>query len=213
MSGSASAGPATGGTPPVGNADPYAIRRKTFSEGTKRTLNACNHADFAAKSLVEVKNLSKMLEQDLAGFRNEHLQLLQHSRLSDQGFVAQNGIFAAKMEMYMQARNELDEGIVQLTPPQALADQAPIRVDFALGIQTVKNTWGQFDGDFFQWQSFKDKFVAQVHGNAGVEPAYKLAHLMDSLEGEARGVVGTRPPTANGYQAVLRLKKSLVFRV
>lgn len=64
---------------------------------------------------------------------------------------------------------------------------------------TNQPIWGKFDGDWFQWQSFRDKFTTAVHNNENISPAYKMQYLTAALKGHPAQIVG--PPTDAGYKS------------
>lgn len=73
---------------------------------------------------------------------------------------------------------------------EAAGGQKKNRVEVVLPQQDIKNTWGKFGGDLTQWTGFRDRFIAAIHSNEDVEPAFKYQHLQKSLFGQAAGVLG-----------------------
>ncbi|XP_055918290.1 uncharacterized protein LOC129950357 [Eupeodes corollae] len=63
----------------------------------------------------------------------------------------------------------------------------------------VKNTWGEFDGVITKWQGFGDRFLAAVHENKNISPAYKFAYLKGSLTGKAARTLGEWQLTESNY--------------
>lgn len=62
-------------------------------------------------------------------------------------------------------------------------------VEVKMPQQGIKNTWGKFGGDLTQGKGFHDRFVAAIHDNKDVSPAFKYHHLQKSLVGLAAGVL------------------------
>ncbi|CAG7718718.1 unnamed protein product, partial [Allacma fusca] len=69
-----------------------------------------------------------------------------------------------------------------------------------------------FDGDITNWTSFHDLFTAAVHNNVGLEPAQKLQYLVDSMKGEAGGVINHLSISDNNYAEAWKLLKETYDR-
>lgn len=79
----------------------------------------------------------------------------------------------------------------------------PLQVEVKLPVQqNIQNTWGHFSGDLTKWKGFRDRFVAAVHENNDIKPAFKYQHLRKSLSGSALGTVGSGSGTedADSYE-------------
>jgi hypothetical protein len=57
----------------------------------------------------------------------------------------------------------------------------------------------KFTGDFSEWQSFRDLFIASVHNNPTLSGAEKLIHLKTCLIGDASSIVSAFKATAANY--------------
>lgn len=66
--------------------------------------------------------------------------------------------------------------------------------------QSIRNTWGKFDGTLLNWLGFKDRFNMAIHSIADIPGRYKFAYLKDSLEGEAARALGGVLLDDAGYQ-------------
>lgn len=121
-----------------------------------------------------------------------HLRLIQDA---DQAIVdeLQDKLSTAE-DQYIDAvallRMRMDElrPVTQMTGSDAGSRSTrqdtpqPISVEVKLPAQqTIKNTWGQFDGTPIYWKGFHDRFVAAVHNNKDIAPALKYTYLVDSL--------------------------------
>lgn len=72
--------------------------------------------------------------------------------------------------------------------------------------KSVENTWGHFDGDLTQWQSFYDGFKSAVHDDKDIPNSRKFQLLQSSLRGKAaQALAGWRLTDDNYSEALERL--------
>lgn len=110
-------------------------------------------------------------------------------------------------ELYLGTKRKLRKriaAIAQREKEQQVAKQAASGQAIEVSIQVppqqeVKNTWGEFDGSLTKWQGFRDRFVAAVHENEQVRPAFKFQHLAKSLTGKAAKTLGEWQLTESNY--------------
>lgn len=104
-------------------------------------------------------------------------------------------------ECYFSAHAALRRRMLQLTPAAREKDGPPIAVQVNMPFQQhdVQNTWGDFDGSITRWQGFRDRFVAAIHQNDRISPAYKFAYLKNSLTGKAARTLGEWQLTDSNY--------------
>lgn len=102
-------------------------------------------------------------------------------------------------------QQELDAQAPIVAPqPQQIA----VQVQMPVNQQDIKNSWGEFDGTITKWQGFHDRFVAAIHDNEQVSPAYKFSLLKKSLTGKALKDFGEWQLTdANYLEAWQRLEQ------
>ena len=62
-----------------------------------------------------------------------------------------------------------------------------------------------FDGDFLQWQSFRERFVSAVHHENRLPTIQKFQHLISCLRGEALQVIAGLSVTAGNYDKAFDL--------
>lgn len=99
-----------------------------------------------------------------------------------------------RIELWRHAEREQAEQQPQAQPQIAVQVQMPVRQ------QDIKNTWGEFDGSLTKWQGFHDRFVAAIHENSDVTPAFKFSYLKKSLTGKAARTMGEWQLTDDNYQ-------------
>ncbi|XP_055910567.1 uncharacterized protein LOC129944933 [Eupeodes corollae] len=103
-------------------------------------------------------------------------------------------------ESYFNASAILKERVKELTPREDVdAPQIAVQVSMPFSQHDVKNTWGEFDGVITKWQGFRDRFLAAVHENKNISPAYKFAYLKGSLTGKAARTLGEWQLTESNY--------------
>ncbi|XP_067625894.1 uncharacterized protein [Eurosta solidaginis] len=113
---------------------------------------------------------------------------------------------------YFAAQAALAAKIKELAPAPMMAQmtQPPLAVQVNLPYRQhdMKNTWGDFDGTLTKWSGFRDRFVAAIHNNENVSPAFKFSYLNKSLVGKAARTLGEWQLTDDNYmEAWDRLKQ------
>lgn len=103
-------------------------------------------------------------------------------------------------EQYLTAKSRFVRRLAELKPANeqpgtvegaAAAQLQRINVQLAPAPNQIHNTWGNFDGSLLQWKEFKERYIAQCHGNENIDPVFKFSHLKKSLSGEpADGIKG-----------------------
>lgn len=73
--------------------------------------------------------------------------------------------------------------------------------DQQIDITKINDTWGSFDGNRLQWQSFRDRFNVSVHQNARIDAVYKFQLLLKAVTGAAAKVIGSWQLTAANYES------------
>lgn len=211
--GTGGAGQPVDNQPPLGaNPPPPMLTPQELCRGTTRNAIARIHAScqpasarFVNANLIALANLLQLLEQHWKQFNDEHRAILRAGDMTEAQYAEQERIMVETERHAMDARNAIQAKVQELTPAAEVVPpvaQQPLRLELSASDLTMnQNTWGKFDGDMVHWQSFRDKFIAAVHENERIRPVFKLQHLMAALQGPAARVVGTRPPTEDGYQA------------
>lgn len=69
--------------------------------------------------------------------------------------------------------------------------------------KSIENTWGTFDGDLTQWQSFYDGFKAAVHDDNDIPNSKKFQLLQSSLRGKAAYALAGWQLTDDNYTEAL----------
>ena len=123
---------------------------------------------------------------------------------SEEIFVNLNSIYMEKIEdlCAKEKKGVLNEII------SAEDKQFNVNVTLPERPHDIKNTWGTFEGNLLKWKSFHDCFVARIHNNDSIAPAYKFSYLKNSLTGEAAKTLGEWHLTDASYEeAWKRLKQ------
>lgn len=144
------------------------------------------------------------LEEAWTRFNDVHLEIVeaivgddaipeQNMAQTEEIYIATKVAFRRRLELLRQ--QQVPEPVVQ-------AEQQAIAVNVQMPFQQhdIKNTWGDFDGTLTKWQGFHDRFVAAIHDNAQVTPAYKFSYLKKSLTGRAARTLGEWQLTDENYQ-------------
>ncbi|RYE12923.1 MAG: DUF1759 domain-containing protein, partial [Sphingobacteriaceae bacterium] len=120
--------------------------------------------------------------------------------------VLANKVMAAKAKL----ANRLDALCVNQANT---VDMASIEEKITVEVQqtdasgNIPNVWGTFDGDYAQWNSFHDKWVASIHNDEKIKAVRKFQLLQAACIGTARGALGEWDLTEeNYYKAWERLR-------
>lgn len=90
--------------------------------------------------------------------------------------------------------------------PSSDAQTVNVQLNMPVQQHDLRNTWGEFDGNYTKWPGFYDRFKAAIHDNEAVSPAFKFQYLKKSLVGKAARTLGEWQLTDENYQeAWLRL--------
>lgn len=95
-------------------------------------------------------------------------------------------------------------------PPAQQAQMQPIILQCPSARQ-VENTWGEFNGDLSNWQTFHDGFNSTVH-ESNMSNIFKFQHLKTSLKGRAAAAIGEWQLTNNNYSEAWERLKQLYSR-
>lgn len=71
-------------------------------------------------------------------------------------------------------------------------------------IQIPRLNVPMFNGQYEEWQSFHDLYVAAVHSNHTIQPVHKLQYLKSLLKGEAELLLKAMPITDDNYEIAWR---------
>lgn len=56
-------------------------------------------------------------------------------------------------------------------------------------VQPITNTWGEFNGDLYNWRKFKGQFKEKIHDNDQLSENEKLEHLLNACKAMAFDIV------------------------
>lgn len=178
-------------------------RRDTHMHSLRRVEKQCKSDEFAQISFDQAEELLDRVKSDFKNFQFEHLSIV--SEVEDpEEYAGYEELYAEMQSLTSDLRVRLKQKMSDLKPAppvQIPVETAPVRVELsATDMPSNHNTWGTFDGNFAEWLSFRDKFLAAVHTNERIKPVFKLQYLTKALVGKAKGVVGTRDVTEAGYE-------------
>lgn len=171
----------------------------------RRIAGYVQQAEFADDDREMITVRLERLEEAWTRFNDVHLEIVEAIVGDDVAIPEQN--MAQIEELYIATkvafRRRL-ELLRQLEVPAQVppAGQQAIAVNVQMPFQQhdIKNTWGEFDGALTKWQGFHDRFVAAIHENAQVSPAFKFSYLKKSLTGRAARTLGEWQLTDENYQ-------------
>lgn len=122
---------------------------------------------------VQQEILEAIVGDDIAAPEDNMIQM-------EELYLNTKATFRQRIEQLRQQEQE-----AQVRPAAPQAQQIAVQVQMPVNQQDIKNTWGDFDGTITKWQGFRDRFVAAIHENEQVTPAYKFSLLKKSLTGKA----------------------------
>lgn len=85
---------------------------------------------------------------------------------------------------------------------QELCDTKPGAPAIRTNIHLPKISLPTFDGDIFQWVTFRDKFVALIDSDSSLAPIEKFHYLVGCVNGRAAAVVNSLKMTGDNYPIV-----------
>ncbi|XP_036327151.1 uncharacterized protein LOC118739748 [Rhagoletis pomonella] len=166
-------------------------------------------AEFVDATLEQVKVRAERLEKFYERFIEAHQKLMERDSKKANTY---DHVVAVVEANYFSAQSALSTKVNALTPILVSAPilQPPLAVQVNLPYQQhdMKNTWGDFDGTLTKWSGFRDRFMAAIHNNENVSPAFKFSYLKKSLVGKAARTLGEWQLTDDNYvEAWARLKQ------
>lgn len=184
------------------------LPRQMYIDAIKEFHNQVQDAEFQNLTLAQVQDLLLQVTHQYERYEVEHVKLI-----SDPAEAAKAGdhaeIHRETSQMYRQIRSTLAErsgqliqAAVQLQAPAAVApvqQQVSVNLATADALSNITNTWGQFSGDYLQWQSFRDRFKEAIHDNKEVPVIKKFHYLRASVSGAAARAMGSWPFTEPNY--------------
>lgn len=156
-----------------------------------------------SKGMIEEKLMS--FEEAYKKFEMHCLNIECEELLGDEG--RQNDLAQENENAeheYYAIKAKLRDRLAQLDSVNANSQQASGKLQ--IEVQTndlfgnIPNTWGQFDGDYAKWQSFRDRFNAAIHGNEKLKSVFKFQYLQAACVGEAKSALGDWDLTETNYE-------------
>lgn len=175
-------------------------RRVTQVNAIQAILAFVEGNDLATASIERVKQNIQNLVRSYNAFTEVHDRLISVPLLPGE-FDTHEQLRVEIQRNYDDAHVALQTRANQLKPAEPQPQPAPaqqndvpprIQID---GIQHLlaqrqENVWGDFDGTYSKWASFRDLFNATIHENQYLTNAQKFQHLKKSLKGEAKEALG-----------------------
>lgn len=189
----------------MSEAQVVSYKRLTALLAIKRTSEFTTSDEFATAGYRTVQLRLKMLEDQWKDFKEAQSEIMglttesetidkyfEDMTTAEQQYIESSVALKDKMDLLRPA-NEPDQG--------AAVAAAPVTVNVEMPIQQgeIKNTWGEFDGTLTKWQGWHDCYIAAVHNNDKVTPAFKFAYLKKSLVGKAAKTLGEYQLTEGSY--------------
>lgn len=188
-----------------------ALNRRTSHVNSIREIRRLvEGAEFpnATTERLEIARASLQRHFDL--FTELHIELIggdinqevfnAHEVLKNDIAQSVANLMATIVARIRQLNSVVQPAPVQQQPPQPQPnEQIQVLELRRLISQRIPNTWGEFDGTLTKWATFRDLFVAAIHNDGIMSGAAKLQHLMSSLKGEAREVLGHWDATNENY--------------
>ncbi|XP_067616817.1 uncharacterized protein [Eurosta solidaginis] len=170
---------------------------------------------FDRADLIMVNARLERLEEQWVRFNAIHEEIIGSIAASNMAEIEIEHAMELAEEVYFSTKSALKRKIEELCPQERAAsigtgEQQPINVQVNVPYHQhdLKNTWGEFDGNILKWQGFGDRFVAAIHNNEQIAPAYKFAYLKKSMTGKAARTLGEWQLTdGNYYEAWERLNQ------
>lgn len=117
-----------------------------------------------------------------------------------------NREYAHHSELYLQMKVKLrtNSDSVKITSLSTPAEGST--VTFGTTGQTIQIQLPdpvqvpRFSGQDVDWARFRSSFIAEIHNNVRFNSSQKLRHLLNSIEGRARDILGNWTPDCGNYE-------------
>ncbi|XP_036319652.1 uncharacterized protein LOC118734064 [Rhagoletis pomonella] len=180
---------------------------ESLSKTISRIEEYTRQPEFRDATLEQVKVRADKLEKYYERFIEAHQKQVECAPKKANKYDE----MAAQVEtFYFAAHSALIAKVNALkpAPPSAIQQPLAVQVNWPYQQHDLKNTWGEFDGTITKWPGFRDRFIAAIHSNDNVSPAFKFSYLKKSLVGKAARTLGEWQLTDDNYiEAWDRLKQ------
>lgn len=163
-----------------------------------------DEAIFATWSKGDLGERIKRLDELNTNLDNFNMHLTCDDKLSSEQTTENDTIDDEIMSLKGKLHNRIDElgkqSDSQAMNVQAANEKFRIEVQHTDAAGNIPSTWGTFNGDYSQWQSFRDRWVAAMHSNEKIKPVIKFQNLKTACTGDAAGTLGDWDLTDENYQ-------------
>lgn len=166
------------------------IHRTAMLTNMRKAIKWTEAEEFQQKSAHQIRARLERIESVFSSIDQANRMAMSTAASTEEreGFQPEFDTFE---DEYLDAVARMSQRLEELTMQQQ-ANQTPANgaqaaapvFNLQMQPQTLRNTWGKFDGKALDWLDFKDRFSMAVH-EENMEARYKFAHLKASLTGEA----------------------------
>ena len=159
---------------------------ESFHEQSNSIDELLVREEFVNKALINHDSIIVQLLDLVEG--EEELDEVNESRCKfEEAFFSVKSLISIKITQLSQIN------VLKLREPYS----APESKSQIMKIPDIKIP--KFNGDFKDWFTFRDTFIAIVHKNQQIDEIVKFTILIDRLEGDARATIGQIAMTSAGY--------------
>ena len=185
----------------------FKARRGYYVNQIKRMQTSIqDDAVFSAWGKGEITERIKKIDDASVKLEEIYMELICMEEISQEETVDNNEIsdlivaLKGKMVDRLDALNKADPS--QATSDRLMNLDQPFRIEVQQMDATgnIPNVWGDFDGDYAKWKSFRDRWVASMHNNEKVPTITKFQNLKKACIGQAEGALGEWDLTEENYQ-------------
>lgn len=139
--------------------------------------------------IEEVENIWK-------DFREIQISIENSNTCPTRGQLAEEeGVMNSSFEAYLNCKSILRGHLNRLTPSTSMTppinNNNPINPPIAPNPKLTEMPIPKFDGDYENWESFRDLFVSIIHNQDNLSGSRKLQYLKASLVGEAQKLISS----------------------
>ncbi|XP_052745046.1 uncharacterized protein LOC128199462 [Bicyclus anynana] len=170
------------------------IIKKGFSNFKKTPKDRLNF------EYIEVK--SENLEHDWLSFRSNNIKLYQISEpdgLSSTQYV-KNEMYESTEDIYLLYKSLIKKLLNQYSKEQPSKEKTIVSGQQQDSwVKLPKITIPTFSGNYSEWTTFRDLFLALIHNNETLDSVQKLHYLKSHLTDEAEQLIRHTPITGANY--------------
>lgn len=155
-------------------------------------------------TITYVDSRLETLQQYWTSFKHGHDQLVAAIPKANRGEISYftEDIFDKFEELYHIYNGELKMVTQRLNPtkPRSETTKETATCKSSSEVKLPRISIPVFSGNYMEWQSFHDLFVALIHRNDSLENVQKLHYLKTNLSGEAEALLRQFAVTGDNYE-------------